>query len=147
MRCTAILAAAAVIGMTSGAFAAAATKGTIADQCAAYANSLPNVKWGFAWVETGSTTTTTIGDIEFSGNSGTGFADVTTETVTTGNCVAINPAGQPNADHSITGVEIVTDSTTEEHVKVCDTVGGHGSGGPTTEPAEGYPDAECVLPE
>jgi hypothetical protein len=114
------LAAGSMAVNTGGALAAAATTGTIAEQCSQYAADLPNIKWGFSWVAEGDRvpTGTTYENWDQAGVSGNVVADVVTSYTQSGTCVAVNPAGIPNLDHSVTGVEITTTST-ESDVKVC----------------------------
>ncbi|MDX8437568.1 hypothetical protein RFN25_29610 [Mesorhizobium abyssinicae] len=129
----------------NSAFAVAATTGTIADECVAYASTLPNVKWGFQYIVTGQSTTYEVGDINYVGNpqggtTGNGFADVTQVTTVNATCVAINPAGVPNADHSVDASSTTTiDLGTE---KVCQN--GNTGGQFTTTPVEPY-DAACSI--
>lgn len=99
----AILTAAAVMGMTSGAFAAV-VQGS--DVC----GELPNAKWSWSIsygepVISGGETSTSIGNVAYQGNGNVGKADVTTITAptistVTVSCTALNPAGKINADHS-----------------------------------------------
>lgn len=72
--------------------------------CPTGSEGLPNSKW--SWQVGESTTSTTIGDIDYAGKSGNGFADVTMTTTTV--CLAINPAGNVNEDKSTT-FELVSD--------------------------------------
>jgi hypothetical protein len=140
-----LIAASAAMAPNS-ALAVAATTGTIADECAAYASTLPNVKWGFQYVVIGEPTTTyEVGDISYVGNpqggtTGNGFADVTEVTTVNATCVAINPAGVPNADHSVDASSTTTTDLGTE--KVCQN--GNTGGEFTTTPVEPY-DAACSI--
>ncbi|WP_027998650.1 hypothetical protein [Sinorhizobium arboris] len=106
-----IIAAAAVTGMTSGAYAAVVEGSNVCGE-------LPNAKWSWAIsygepVISGGETSTAIGAISYQGNGNVGKAEVTTTTAptistTTISCTALNPAGKVNADHSTTTTVVET---------------------------------------
>ncbi|QFI69275.1 hypothetical protein [Sinorhizobium alkalisoli] len=124
MRKIAILTAATVMGMTSGAFAAVVDGSDICGE-------LPNAKWSWAIsysqpVISGGEQTTTLGDVSYNSAGNVGKADVTITTAPTIStvtvaCTALNPAGKVNADHSTTVEQVTTldpggSSTTNEVV-------------------------------
>lgn len=109
MRHVKMLLAAAAMIMVSG---------TAMAECPSGSEGLPNSKW--SWADGGSSTSssTSFGDISYAGKSGNGWADVTTTTITTTICLAINPGGNVVDDKS-TSV-ITTTTSVEEGVKVCE---------------------------
>jgi len=119
------LAVLATIGMSSAASAAVVAG---SDQC----GELPNAKWSWSIstsdpVITGGETTTTIGDVTYNKPGTVGSALVTTTTAptlstTTVSCVAMNPQGKINTEHSTsmeTTIVIADGSTTSSNDKVC----------------------------
>ncbi|WP_324765381.1 hypothetical protein SO078_27050 (plasmid) [Sinorhizobium meliloti] len=111
MHLRTIITAAAVMGMTSGAYAAVVEGSNVCGE-------LPNAKWSWAIsygqpVISGGETSTTIGDITYQGNGNVGKAEVTTITAptistATVTCTALNPTGKINADHSTTTTVVET---------------------------------------
>ncbi|MCG5479579.1 hypothetical protein [Sinorhizobium alkalisoli] len=135
MRKFVIFTAAAVMGMTSGAFAAVVSG---SDVC----GELPNGKW--SWQITtemvttgGETNVSSATSTSYSGNPDkngyNGFETTTTTTTVAPTyqqvntiCTAINPAGKVNSDHStaVPGELVMTDpgstsSVTSDPLKIC----------------------------
>ncbi|OHV72730.1 hypothetical protein [Ensifer sp. LCM 4579] len=135
MRKFVILAAAAMMGLTSSAFAAVVAN---SDVC----GELPNGKW--SWQVTtevvrtgGETSVSSNTSVNYEGNPNkngyNGFETTTTTTTVTPTyeqtntiCVAINPAGKVNSDHStsVAGQPVMVDpgsqtSVTSDPLKIC----------------------------